>query len=131
MRFFAELFVTDLARSRQFYCAALGFDVIRDEPSYVALQRGEARINLCPFDGLRPGHYLAVEGVRLGSRVEFCLEVADLEAAYQQALAVGATIQTPIKERPWHRMDFRLTDPDGAYWRITTPEMEPIVDLAL
>ncbi len=121
MRLFAELFVTDLARSQQFYHDVLGFEVIRDEPTYVALRRGEAHINLGPFAGLRAGHYLAVPGTRLGSRVEFCLEVADLEAAYQQAISAGATIETPIQERPWGRTDFRLIDPDGAYWRITTP----------
>lgn len=123
MRLFVELFVTDLARSRQFYVHVLGFEILRDEPNYVALAQGDVHINLGPFDGLREGHYLAVKGSRLGSRVEFCLEVADLEVAYQRAIAAGAEIQTPIKERPWRRRDFRLIDPDGAYWRITTPEI--------
>jgi lactoylglutathione lyase len=122
MRLFVELFVTDLPRSRQFYVDALGFTAIRDEPDYVALVQGDASVNLCPFAGLREGHYLAVKERHLGSRVEFCLEVADLEAAYQRALAAGASLQTPIKERPWRRSDFRLIDPDGAYWRITSPE---------
>ena len=120
MKLFVELFVTDLARSRDFYRDVLGFEVIRDEPAYVSLRLGEARINLGPFDGLREGHYLAVPGIRLGSRVEFCLEVADLEAAHQQVIAAGATIETPIRERPWGRTDFRLIDPDGAFWRITS-----------
>lgn len=123
MRLFVELFVTDLARSRQFYVHVLGFEVLRDEPNYIALAQGNVHVNLGPFYGLREGHYLAVKGSRLGSRVEFCLEVADLEAAYQRAIAAGAEIQTPIKERPWRRRDFRLIDPDGAYWRITTPEI--------
>jgi lactoylglutathione lyase len=121
MQLFVELFVTDLARSQQFYRDVLGFEVIRNEPTYVSLRQGEARVNLGPFAGLRQNHYLAVPGIRLGSRIEFCLEVADLEMAYQRAIAAGATIETPIKERPWGRTDFRLIDPDGAYWRITTP----------
>lgn len=121
MRFFVELFVTDLARSRQFYVEALGFQVTRDEPAYVALKQGEVHVNLGPFAGLREGHHLKVEGMPLGSRVEFCLEVDDLQAAYQRALNAGAKIETPIKERPWGRTDFRLVDPDGAYWRVTTP----------
>src|SRR5690242_21795658 len=106
MPFFAELFVTDLPRSRQFYVDVLGFETLRNEPDYIALKHGDARVNLCPFAGLREGHYLAVQEGRLGSRVEFCLEVADLEAAYQRALAAGAAIDTPIKERPWRRRDF-------------------------
>jgi catechol 2,3-dioxygenase-like lactoylglutathione lyase family enzyme len=130
MQLFVELFVSDLARSRQFYREVLGFEIIRDEPGYVALRSGEARVNLVPFDSLRHDHYLAVKGVRLGSRVEFCLEVADLEAAFQKAIAAGATIETPIKERPWGRTDFRLTDPDGAYWRITTPWIAKQVNLS-
>ncbi len=121
MRLFVELFVSDLARSRQFYSDALDFEVIRDEPTYVGLRRGEAHVNLVPFDWLRKDHYLAAPGMRLGSRVEFCLEVDELEAAYHQAVAAGATIEAPIKERPWGRTDFRLIDPDGAYWRVTTP----------
>ncbi len=120
-RFFVELFVTDLARSRQFYMEALGFQVTRDEPAYVALKQGEVHVNLVPFAGLRENHYLKVASARLGSRVELCLEVDDLHAAYERALAAGASIETPIKERPWGRTDFRLVDPDGAYWRVTTP----------
>jgi lactoylglutathione lyase len=31
-----------------------------------------------------------------------------------------AEIAEPIAERPWGLRDFRLADPDGYYWRVTT-----------
>lgn len=126
MRLFVELFVNDLSRARRFYAEAVGLRVIRDEETYVVLVGGDAQINLAPIDDLPDGHYLRTGAERLGTRVEFCLEVDDLEAAYKRAVAAGVEPYEPITERPWGRTDFRLVDPDGAYLRVTTPPHTPL-----
>ena len=33
----------------------------------------------------------------------------------------GWVLEEDITARPWGLRDFRLLDPDGYYWRITTP----------
>jgi hypothetical protein len=35
-------------------------------------------------------------------------------------------IQEPLKEQPWGAEDFRIVDPDGYYWRITTKRNLPV-----
>jgi catechol 2,3-dioxygenase-like lactoylglutathione lyase family enzyme len=112
------IFPADLGRSVQFYVNVLGFELVRDERDdespYVYMRRGEVRVGAVPHRGSFP------EGVRqppIG--VELVLEVADLEAERDRMAAVWA-LSEEITSRPWGLRDFRLLDPDGYYWRITT-----------
>jgi hypothetical protein len=53
-----------------------------------------------------------------------CLEVADLPALdseHQRVATRGWPIDAGIRRQRWSKYDFRLVDPNGAYWRITTP----------
>lgn len=49
------------------------------------------------------------------------LEVDDLERDRERVAATGWPVSEEITERLWGLRDFRLLDPDGYYWRITTP----------
>ena len=53
--------------------------------------------------------------------VELVLEVDDLDVDRARVDAAGWPVTEDITERPWGLRDFRLLDPDGYYWRITTP----------
>jgi lactoylglutathione lyase len=122
MRLFVELFVQDIDRARKFYRDVIGMKVVRNSPGYVELRSGEAQINLCLADGLAKTHYLRdATDTHVGSRVEFCLEVSNLQEVFQRAIDSGEMIKSPIERKPWGRTDFRMLDPDGAYLRITTP----------
>jgi len=48
------------------------------------------------------------------------LEVEDLEADRARVAAAGWPVAEEITPRPWGLRDFRLLDPDGYYWRVTT-----------
>jgi uncharacterized glyoxalase superfamily protein PhnB len=52
--------------------------------------------------------------------VELVLEVDDLRAERARVAEAGWPVVEEITERPWGLADFRLLDPDGYYWRVTT-----------
>jgi uncharacterized glyoxalase superfamily protein PhnB len=54
-----------------------------------------------------------------GAGVEIVLEVPDVDAAIDRARRAGAQIVEPLQDRPWGLRDFRVSDPDGHYLRIT------------
>jgi uncharacterized glyoxalase superfamily protein PhnB len=56
----------------------------------------------------------------LGRGIELVLEVADIEAVYEQTLAAQWPLAGQLQPQPWGLTDFRVLDPDGYYWRITT-----------
>lgn len=125
MRLFVELFVDNVEVSRDFYRKVFGMKLIKDGPGQVELAHDALQLNICPKRALFGPHYLAW-GVdyRLGSRVEFCFEVDDIESSYRRARDHGVDIVEAIQHRPWNKRDFRLIDPDGAYIRVTTPVLE-------
>jgi len=122
MRLFIEFFVDDVERSIRFYRDVIGMEQVRSSPEYNEFHLGEAEISICPFDDLRDGHYLReVPNDRLGNRVEFCLQVSNLEEVYERVKQLGVAIRDPLQKRPWGATDFRIIDPNGAYLRITSP----------
>jgi catechol 2,3-dioxygenase-like lactoylglutathione lyase family enzyme len=126
MRFRIELFVDDLDESIRFYETALGFRLARREAEYASLELGGAVLGLgavakLPPDGEGPGFTRArLAGVR-GAGVEIVLEVPDLDATLYAVERAGQHVVEPPRDRPWGLRDFRITDPDGYYLRITQP----------
>lgn len=121
MELYVELFVEDLASSREFYTRVLGFGISRQsEDGFTELVLGAATLGLNSRTILSPGH-----PARPGSRehiargVEIVLVVDDLEAAHRRVLASEWPLSAPLTKQPWGVSDFRLTDPDGCYIRVT------------
>jgi lactoylglutathione lyase len=115
-----ELFPDDLDASVAFYVDVLGFRVVRDERSapapYVALRRGDVRVGLAA----RPAPEDPTPR-RPPTGVELVLEVDDLEAVHAHVVTTRWPFAEDLTDRPWGLRDFRLVDPHGYYWRITTP----------
>jgi catechol 2,3-dioxygenase-like lactoylglutathione lyase family enzyme len=121
-----ELFVEDMDVSVRFYRDVLGFQVDRRAEDYASLRRGVVVLGLGPVAKL-PEH---TEGQgfsrqRLtgdkGAGVEIVLELdglAELRALYERCRQ-RAVISEQLTLRSWGLHDFRLTDPDGYYLRIT------------
>ena len=114
-----ELFPADVDAAVRFYVEVLGFDVERDqrgaETPYVALARGGVRVGLAQRAGVGD---IAQRRPPVG--VELVLEVEDLDAAHRRVLASGWPVDEELTDRPWGLVDFRVLDPVGYYWRITT-----------
>ena len=125
MRLRLELFVADMDASVRFYTDVLGYRVVRRDEGYASLRRGAAVLGIGPIaklpaDGGGPGFTQARLAGDRGAGVEIVLEVPDLDAVYEQAVAAGAAIAEPPRRQPWGLRDFRLADPDGYYVRVTT-----------
>lgn len=114
-----ELFPADMDAAVSFYTDVLGFEVVRDERTssapYVGMARGAARLGLA-----QRAEVTEVGQRRPPAGVELVLEVADLDAGYQQVVAAGWPLEEDLTVRPWGLSDFRVLDPAGYYWRITT-----------
>ena len=126
MRFRIELFVDDLDESIRFYEAALGLRLTRREADYASLELGGAVLGLgsvakLPPDGEGPGFTRATLAGARGAGVEIVLAVPDLDAALHAVERAGHHVVEPPRDRPWGLRDFRITDPDGYYIRITQP----------
>ena len=113
-----EIFPADLNATVRFYVDLLGFSLVTDrrgdEQPYLALERGAVRIGAAA----RPGEGSPAQR-RPPTGVEIVLEVDYLHAERDRIRHAGWPIEEDIVRRPWGLQDFRVTDPDGYYLRIT------------
>ncbi|MFK0165655.1 VOC family protein [Rhizobium sp. NPDC090279] len=116
-----ELFVTDFQRSIEFYRRVLNFQVVGEVGrEYTMLMNGEATISINTQNALEPDHPLrAGNGERLGLGLEVVLSIPDIESFYQSTKAHGHPVSELVLQ-PWGLRDFRITDPDGYYIRVTS-----------
>ena len=118
-----ELFVTDMQKSIDFYTNVLGFDRMKGEPDYAPVRSGSVLIALGPAAGLPKKHHFnpEVQTGRRGLGVEIVLEVDDLKPYFEKVKASGYKgVLSPMQKQSWGATDFRVTDPDGYYLRITS-----------
>jgi lactoylglutathione lyase len=126
MRLRMELFVNDLDVSVAFYRDVLGFRVQRRTDDYVSMVHGLVVLGLGPIaklpgTGDGPGFTRQRLARDKGAGVEIVLEADgpdELQALHDHCLR-HAAVAEPLQLRPWGLRDFRLTDPDGYYLRIT------------
>ncbi len=124
-----NLAVKDLQVSAAFYTETLDFKERSNNPGYVLLQRNALVLGLktdellwYPDPGEQP-----VESLVRGVGVELVLETSDIEQFHARMQQAGVAIHEPLKEQPWGATDFRMLDPDGYYWRITSPLDQDVV----
>ncbi len=105
-----------------FYTRVLRFEVRTDHreaaETYVALQRDGVVLGLSPRTGA-----VHAECRRPPSGVELVFEVDDLEHEYAATEQEEGIVRSEIVRQPWGLRDFRLTDPDGYYIRLTEREV--------
>ena len=117
-----ELFVVDLPASLDFYRRVLGFEPgPRQTGGYAPLAKGSVRIALNPRSDLADDHPLRMAaGERPGLGVEIVLEVEDIVAMHQRVVSQSWPLSGELSRQPWGLTDFRVADPDGYYWRVTS-----------
>lgn len=119
-----ELFVDDLERTISFYENVLALEVQRYESGYADLRDRGVAIGLGLLRELPPDHHLRRAGLDVPRDVgvELIVEVSDVDAAYNRARERIRTWEAelePITDGPWGLRDFRVTDLDGYYVRVT------------
>lgn len=118
-----ELFVSSLWRSVEFYTSLFQFRVIQTQGAdYVALVRPGATLSLVPVEKHQRHSYFAphLTTARLGVGVEIVLEVENVTDWWHRFQEAGHPTLTELREQPWGAIDFRVSDPDSYYWRITS-----------
>lgn len=111
-----EIFVADLDRTVTFY-ERLGFELTgRSDarPRYAAFRLGHARVGAAEADPVDP----ALRAVPIGT--EIVLEVDNIGGERDRLVDAGVDLATDLQRRPWGLEDFRLSDPDGYYYRFTS-----------
>jgi len=110
-----EIFVADLDVTVSFY-ERLGFGLTARSdgpPRYAAFRLGEARVGAAEAEAVDPGLRAAPVGT------EIVLEVDDVRGTRDRLVTAGVDLVADLQRRPWGLEDFRLTDPDGYYYRFT------------
>lgn len=122
MTFKFELFVDNPEKTVQFYQNMFGFEVIKSQDRYTEIKKGDVRIGIGSTNKLIKNHYFNpdIQTQRKGLGVEIVFEVDDIDEVYKHIQRKNYPIETDIKTREWGKRDFRITDPDGYYIRVTT-----------
>jgi catechol 2,3-dioxygenase-like lactoylglutathione lyase family enzyme len=122
MTFRLELFVSHLPTSIDFYRRVLGFKVGEQQPDgYTPMTNGAVRIALNRRSGLPDDHPVQLAShERPGRGIELVLEVDDIGAMVAHVLSQNWPLAGELKQQPWGLTDFRVLDPDGYYWRVTS-----------
>jgi lactoylglutathione lyase len=111
-----EIFPADLERTVSFY-ESLGFQVVGrvDGPlTYASLRFGGVRIGAAEAPAVDPNRRAYPVGT------EIVIEVDDVRSERDRIVAAGIELLDDLQERPWGLVDFRLSDPDGYYYRFTS-----------
>jgi lactoylglutathione lyase len=118
-----ELFVTDADKSAEFY-TILGIAVAdRKSSGYITLRSGPVVIALSPTPWWLPVGWLGfLRYPPIGT--EIVLYTAQLERA-RTALSKAGYSPGEIVLQDWGDRDFRITDPDGYYVRVSEGNAVP------
>ena len=119
-----ELFALDMEASIAFYTRVLAFELARHKPGdYASLRLGDVVLGIGPVAKLpEEGGYFSrdIATLRRGLGVEIVIEVDDVDGWHERVADSGHPILEPLQDRPWGLRDFRISDPDGYYLRITS-----------
>jgi catechol 2,3-dioxygenase-like lactoylglutathione lyase family enzyme len=113
------LFVEDLDRSKAFYQDIFGQPLIHEDPSSAAFRLENTIINLLVISA---AHSLIEPGVvadrEAGARVQFTVEVDDVDAVCAELAKRGVQLLNGPMDRPWGIRTASFTDPGGHIWEI-------------
>jgi lactoylglutathione lyase len=118
-----ELFVTDVEESTRFY-TALGFAIAHQQPGgYTTLACGSTVVALSPVPGWLPLRWLGfLRHPPLGTEIVFYSDRLD---ELHSELEEAGYDPGDIALQPWGDRDFRVTDYDGYYIRVSEGQATP------
>ena len=111
----AELFVSDIKASCDFFTQKLGFSVVYvygEPPFYGQVKRDAARLNLKCMDRpvIDPGLREREQLLSADMTVDTADEIKQLFLEFQ---AAGVEFQQTLMRQPWGAKNFVVRDPDG------------------
>ena len=113
------LFVEDLGVTKQFYAEVFGLPIHYEDDASVVFDFGNTLINLLMTaearELIQPGNVARREA---GSRMQFTIDVDDVDAMCAQLVARGVTLINGPIDRPWGIRTACFADPAGHIWEI-------------
>jgi len=113
------LFVEDLGVTKQFYAEVFGLPIHFEDDASVVFDFGNTLINLLMTaearELIQPGNVAPGEA---GSRMQFTIDVDDVDAMCAQLVARGVTLINGPIDRPWGIRTACFADPAGHIWEI-------------
>ena len=115
------LFITDLERSKRFYCDILSFEVLFEDENSAGLRVGEDMLMLLDPEASKDLLVGAATGSPKGRAPMgvFNLFVDDVDAWYDRLCAAGIEFLLEPRDRAWGRRTAHFSDPDGFVWEIS------------
>lgn len=104
------LTVTDIDRAISFYVDVLGFKLAHHSGPYAQFDTGPTRFALYQRDAMA-----RTLGIDDPPAFEVGCKVADVDAAFAELVAQGATAAVAPTDRPWGQRTAYVRDPDGHY----------------
>ncbi len=113
------LFVEDLAAAKQFYRGVFGLPVTFEDDASAVFKFGDTLINLLKTTAaqelIEPA---AVASREAGARLQFTLEVDDVDAMCAELATRGVELLNGPMDRPWGIRTASFKDPGGHIWEI-------------
>jgi len=113
------LFVEDLAAAREFYQRVFGLPIHFEDDASAVFNFGNTVINLLAVSEapalIGPAK---VAGPEAGSRMQFSIEVDDVDAMCTELKSRGVTILNGPMDRPWGIRTASFQDPADHIWEI-------------
>lgn len=113
------LFVEDLEAARQFYRDVFALPVVFADDDSAVFRFGSTLINLLRIteapELIAPA---AVASREAGSRMQFTLQVEDVDATCAELAGRGVTLLNGPIDRPWGIRTASFRDPGGHIWEI-------------
>ena len=112
-------FVEDLDVAKRFYGEIFGLPVVFEDDASAVFNFGNTIINLlkteAAHDLIAPA---AVAGRDAGARIQFTIEVDDVDATCTQLVERGVELLNGPIDRPWGIRTASFRDPGGHIWEI-------------
>lgn len=120
----------DLAKLRKFYIDDLGWQLWAPEmPGSLMLRAGTVVIVFVPRDYLAAESGIDLSAAPRAVNAIFVEAKTDVDAQFAKAVAAGATITSPIRDRDGGLYSGYFADPEGNGWEVVwSPVMRPGAD---
>ena len=116
------LFVEDLDATKSFYAAVFGLPVTFEDEASAVFSFGNTMINLlkatAALELIEPA---AVAPPEAGSRMQFTIDVDDVDATCAELGRRGVELLNGPMDRPWGIRTACFRDPGGHIWEIAQP----------
>jgi catechol 2,3-dioxygenase-like lactoylglutathione lyase family enzyme len=117
--FAITLFIEDLEAAKQFYRDVFGLPVAYEDANSAVFDFGNTIINLLTATAavglIEPA---AVASPDAGSRLQFTIQVDDVDAKCAELTARGVGLLNGPMDRPWGIRTAAFRDPGGHIWEI-------------